>query len=94
MAEYIDKETVLNLLKDINDDIGAGYGFQYQDWVDEVKNEISENVIERSKIDKAIEEIKSHCGIDDNGNIIYCSISPQEVIDTLLKYWECQFECV
>lgn len=58
MAEYIDKETVLNLLRDINDDIEEGYGYQYQDWIDEVKNEIPENVVERSKIDKAIEEME------------------------------------
>lgn len=63
MAEYIDKETVLNLLRDINDDIEEGYGYQYQDWIDEVKNEIPENVVERSKIDKAIEEISEYASI-------------------------------
>lgn len=50
MAEYVDREKL------INDGIAKGFC----DWYDEIKYAQKEDVVERDKIDKAIEEITKY----------------------------------
>lgn len=64
LEEYVPRSCVYTLLQDIKADIDDGYGFQYEEWVEEVKDLPTVNTNSRLEDIKA--EITSHI-IETNG---------------------------